>query len=185
MASRVGQDDWERPDPGSVAGAQVRTRPSERLASNLRATAAAVGAGPQASEAREVAAPPRVVARRPAPEEAAPPRAAGKAFVLPPLDLLSPPPPPVVVEADEQRLAQSLLNLVVNARDGMPHGGRLTIDDYRVSRRIPAGGVTTLEFRADRPVEHEAVRTTIVGGRPPGAARRGGAGVLGAPRRRG
>ena len=26
----------------------------------------------------------------------------------------------------------------------------LTIDDYRVSRRIPAGGVTTLEFRADR-----------------------------------
>ena len=27
----------------------------------------------------------------------------------------------------------------------------LTIDDYRVSRRVPAGGVTTLEFRADRP----------------------------------
>jgi heme/copper-type cytochrome/quinol oxidase subunit 2 len=27
----------------------------------------------------------------------------------------------------------------------------VTIDDYRVSRRIPAGGVTTLEFRADRP----------------------------------
>lgn len=26
----------------------------------------------------------------------------------------------------------------------------LTIDDYRVSRRIPAGGSTTLEFRADR-----------------------------------
>lgn len=27
----------------------------------------------------------------------------------------------------------------------------LTIDAYRVSRRIPAGGSTTLEFRADRP----------------------------------
>lgn len=27
----------------------------------------------------------------------------------------------------------------------------VTIDDYRVSRRVPAGGVTTLEFRADRP----------------------------------
>ena len=27
----------------------------------------------------------------------------------------------------------------------------LTIDEYRLSRRIPAGGTTTLEFRADRP----------------------------------
>jgi heme/copper-type cytochrome/quinol oxidase subunit 2 len=27
----------------------------------------------------------------------------------------------------------------------------VTIDEYRVSRRVPAGGVTTLEFRADRP----------------------------------
>jgi heme/copper-type cytochrome/quinol oxidase subunit 2 len=27
----------------------------------------------------------------------------------------------------------------------------LTIDEYRVSRRVPAGGVTTLEVRADRP----------------------------------
>jgi heme/copper-type cytochrome/quinol oxidase subunit 2 len=26
----------------------------------------------------------------------------------------------------------------------------LTIDEYRVSKRVPAGGVTTLEFRADR-----------------------------------
>jgi cytochrome c oxidase subunit 2 len=25
------------------------------------------------------------------------------------------------------------------------------IDEYRVSRRVPAGGATTLEFRADRP----------------------------------
>jgi heme/copper-type cytochrome/quinol oxidase subunit 2 len=25
-----------------------------------------------------------------------------------------------------------------------------TIDDYRLSRRIPAGGSTTIEFRADR-----------------------------------
>lgn len=27
----------------------------------------------------------------------------------------------------------------------------LTIDEYRVSRRVPARGTTTLEFRADRP----------------------------------
>ena len=27
----------------------------------------------------------------------------------------------------------------------------LTIDEYRLSKRVPAGGVTTLEFRADRP----------------------------------
>jgi len=27
----------------------------------------------------------------------------------------------------------------------------VTIDEYRVSRRVPAGGSTTLEFRADRP----------------------------------
>jgi heme/copper-type cytochrome/quinol oxidase subunit 2 len=26
----------------------------------------------------------------------------------------------------------------------------VTIDEYRVSRRVPAGGTTTLEFRADR-----------------------------------
>jgi heme/copper-type cytochrome/quinol oxidase subunit 2 len=26
----------------------------------------------------------------------------------------------------------------------------VTIDEYRVSRRVPAGGSTTLEFRADR-----------------------------------
>jgi heme/copper-type cytochrome/quinol oxidase subunit 2 len=27
----------------------------------------------------------------------------------------------------------------------------LTIDDYRVSKRVPAGGTVTFEFRADRP----------------------------------
>ena len=27
----------------------------------------------------------------------------------------------------------------------------LTIDEYRVSKRVPAGGVVTFEFRADRP----------------------------------
>jgi len=27
----------------------------------------------------------------------------------------------------------------------------VTIDEYRVSKRVPAGGATTLEFRADRP----------------------------------
>jgi heme/copper-type cytochrome/quinol oxidase subunit 2 len=27
----------------------------------------------------------------------------------------------------------------------------VTIDEYRISKRVPAGGETTLEFRADRP----------------------------------
>jgi heme/copper-type cytochrome/quinol oxidase subunit 2 len=27
----------------------------------------------------------------------------------------------------------------------------VTIDEYRVSKRVPAGGVATIEFRADRP----------------------------------
>ncbi len=43
-----------------------------------------------APETREETAPPRVVPRRPVPAEAAPNRAAGKAFVLPSLDLLEP-----------------------------------------------------------------------------------------------
>ncbi|MGZ8441307.1 MAG: DNA translocase FtsK 4TM domain-containing protein, partial [Candidatus Deferrimicrobiaceae bacterium] len=45
----------------------------------------------QATEGLGEVAPPRVVPPRPVPEEAATPRVAGKAFVLPPLDLLEPP----------------------------------------------------------------------------------------------
>jgi heme/copper-type cytochrome/quinol oxidase subunit 2 len=40
-----------------------------------------------------------------------------------------------------------LVKLTVQSQD-VPYS--LTIDAYRVSRRIPAGGSTTLEFRADR-----------------------------------
>jgi cytochrome c oxidase subunit 2 len=40
-----------------------------------------------------------------------------------------------------------LLKLTIRSED---IAYSLTIDEYRVSRRIPAGGVTTLEFRVDR-----------------------------------
>jgi len=41
-----------------------------------------------------------------------------------------------------------LVKLTVQSED---NAYSLTIDEYRVSRRVPAGGSTTLEFRADRP----------------------------------
>ena len=41
-----------------------------------------------------------------------------------------------------------LVKLTVHSED---NAYSLTIDEYRVSRRVPAGGSTTLEFRADRP----------------------------------
>jgi heme/copper-type cytochrome/quinol oxidase subunit 2 len=41
-----------------------------------------------------------------------------------------------------------LVKLVVQSADV---AYSVTIDEYRVSRRVPAGGSTTLEFRADRP----------------------------------
>ena len=40
-----------------------------------------------------------------------------------------------------------LVKLTVQSED---NAYSLTIDEYRVSRRVPAGGSTTLEFRADR-----------------------------------
>jgi heme/copper-type cytochrome/quinol oxidase subunit 2 len=40
-----------------------------------------------------------------------------------------------------------LVKLTVTSED---FAYSLTIDEYRVSRRVPAGGSTTLEFRADR-----------------------------------
>ena len=40
-----------------------------------------------------------------------------------------------------------LVKLTVQSEDD---AYSLTIDEYRVSRRVPAGGSTTLEFRADR-----------------------------------
>ena len=41
-----------------------------------------------------------------------------------------------------------LVKLTVRSEDG-PYS--LTIDAYRISKRIPAGGSTTFEFLADRP----------------------------------
>jgi heme/copper-type cytochrome/quinol oxidase subunit 2 len=41
-----------------------------------------------------------------------------------------------------------LVKLTVRSAD---HAYSLTIDEYRLSRRIPAGGTTTIEFRADQP----------------------------------
>lgn len=40
-----------------------------------------------------------------------------------------------------------LVKLTVQSEDG---AYSLTIDEYRLSKRVPAGGATTLEFRADR-----------------------------------
>jgi heme/copper-type cytochrome/quinol oxidase subunit 2 len=41
-----------------------------------------------------------------------------------------------------------LIKLTVQSADNA-YG--FTIDEYRVSKRVPAGGSTTIEFRADRP----------------------------------
>ena len=41
-----------------------------------------------------------------------------------------------------------LIKLTVQSADNA-YG--FTIDDYRVSKRVPAGGSTVIEFRADRP----------------------------------
>jgi heme/copper-type cytochrome/quinol oxidase subunit 2 len=44
-------------------------------------------------------------------------------------------------------LQDDLIRLVVKSED---LAYSLTIDEYRLSKRVPAGGSTTLEFRADR-----------------------------------
>jgi len=44
-------------------------------------------------------------------------------------------------------MQDDLVKITVQSAD---HAYSLTIDEYRVSRRVPAGGTTMLEFRADR-----------------------------------
>jgi heme/copper-type cytochrome/quinol oxidase subunit 2 len=44
-------------------------------------------------------------------------------------------------------MQDDLVKLTLQSED---HTYSFTIDEYRVSRRIPAGGTTMLEFRADR-----------------------------------
>jgi heme/copper-type cytochrome/quinol oxidase subunit 2 len=44
-------------------------------------------------------------------------------------------------------MQDDLVKVIVRSQDV---AYSLTIDDYRVSKRVPAGGETTVEFRADR-----------------------------------
>jgi cytochrome c oxidase subunit 2 len=44
-------------------------------------------------------------------------------------------------------IKDDLVKLTVQSAD---HAYSLTIDEYRLSKRIPAGGSTTIEFRADQ-----------------------------------
>ena len=52
------------------------------------------------------------------------------------------------VPARIEVLQDDLVKLTVQSEDV---AYSLTIDEYRLSKRIPAGGATTIEFRADRP----------------------------------
>ena len=44
-------------------------------------------------------------------------------------------------------IKDDLVKITVQSAD---HAYSLTIDEYRLSKRIPAGGATTIEFRADQ-----------------------------------
>ncbi len=59
------------------------------------------------------------------------------------------------IEADRSQIEQVILNLVVNARDAMPHGGVLTIDTF--SAGFPQDKHPELEG------EYEAIRVTDTG----------------------
>ncbi len=45
-------------------------------------------------------------------------------------------------------MQDDLVRLTVQSAD---HAYSFAIDEYRIIRRVPAGGTTTFEFRADRP----------------------------------
>ncbi|HLN92830.1 MAG TPA: DNA translocase FtsK 4TM domain-containing protein, partial [Thermoanaerobaculia bacterium] len=119
----------------------------------------------QATEAREGSAPPRVVARRPVPEEAAPSRTAGKAFVLPPLDLLEPP-KGVEEGVDEETLqenAQALLTkLAEHGIDGqiteIRTGPLVTMYEFRPAPGIKANRVSAMADDLALAMRCESVR---------------------------
>ena len=119
----------------------------------------------QATEAREGSVPPRVVARRPVPEESAPPRTAGKAFVLPPLDLLEPP-KGVEEGVDEETLqenAQALLTkLAEHGIDGqiteIRTGPLVTMYEFRPAPGIKANRVSAMADDLALAMRCESVR---------------------------
>jgi two-component system, cell cycle sensor histidine kinase and response regulator CckA len=66
----------------------------------------------------------------------------------------------VPVRADAGQIGQILLNLVVNARDAMPNGGRLTIRTENVARDDPSANLTSA---TPRPYVMLSVEDTGVG----------------------
>ncbi len=74
-------------------------------------------------------------------------------------------PPLVTVRADPSQIEQIILNLAVNARDAMPHGGRITIETglARAGRRVCAD---SLQRRAGPLCLHLSVTDTGMGMTP-------------------
>jgi S-DNA-T family DNA segregation ATPase FtsK/SpoIIIE len=110
-------------------------------------------------------APPRIVPPRPAAEEASPPRPAGKAFVLPPLDLLEPAPAGEegVDEATLQENAQALLSkLSEHGIDGViteiRTGPLVTMYEFRPAPGIKANRVSAMADDLALAMRCESVR---------------------------
>jgi len=110
-------------------------------------------------------APPRIVPSRPMSEEAAPPRPGGKAFVLPPLDLLEPAPAAEggVDEATLQENAQALLaKLAEHGIEGIiteiRTGPLVTMYEFRPAPGIKANRVSAMADDLALAMRCESVR---------------------------